>query len=128
MTDDLERDPQLGAWLSRVEAPDQVAEARALQRVREALRREGLVRAGGTWRGATAGWARTLVPLAAAAGLLGALLLQRLDVTGSGVVASAQESEMLDVIRRNDAESYLVSVAVANYRDDWATGLVGSNQ
>ena len=127
MTDDLERDPQLGAWLDRVEAPDAVAEARALRRVRDVLRRERVTVAGTTWRGATASWARTLVPLAAAAGLLGVLLLQRLGIP-EATVAAAQESEMLDVIRRSDAENYLVSVAVANYRDDWASSLVGSSQ
>lgn len=117
-----------GAWLDRVEAPDAMAEARALRRVREALRRAGPVGAGATWRGATAAWARTLVPLAAAAGLLGALLLQRLGMPESVVATTGQESEMLDVIRRNDAETYLVNVAVTNYRNDWATGLVGSSQ
>ena len=70
-----------------------------------------------------------LVPLAAAAGLAAALLVNRIGVPATAVASVALDSTQLyDVLRRNDAESYLVTVAVTNYRDDWASSLVGSEQ
>jgi hypothetical protein len=51
------------------------------------------------------------------------------NVSGPGRVGSGSVSlQLLDVRRRNDAERYLVTVAVTNYRDDWARSLVGSQQ
>ena len=62
-----------------------------------------------------------LVPLAAAAGIAAAIVVNRIGVPATSVAAVAQDTtQLLDVLRRTDAESYLVTVAVTNYRDDWA--------
>ncbi len=82
-----------------------------------------------TWRTEAAAWSRMLVPLAAAAGIAAAIVVNRIGVPVSSVATVTQDStQLLDVLRRTDGESYLVTVAVTNYRDDWASSLVGSAQ
>jgi hypothetical protein len=125
--DDLERDPALAAWLERTEAPDPADVERLARRVSTAVRAQWQPPMPRTWRTEAAGWSRLIVPLAAAAGLVAALLVNRLGVPATSVASVEQDSTQLyDVLRRTDAESYLVTVAVTNYRDDWASGLVGS--
>ncbi len=127
--ENLERDPELAAWLARTEAPDPAYVERLAHRVRAAVRAQWQAPMPHTWRTEAAGWSRLLVPLAAAAGLAAALLVNRIGVPATAVASVALDSTQLyDVLRRNDAESYLVTVAVTNYRDDWASSLVGSDQ
>lgn len=126
-SDDLERDPELSAWLARTEAPDPADVERLARRVSAAVRAEWQAPMPRTWRTEAAGWSRVIVPLAAAAGIAAALLVGRIGVPAATVASTAQDSTQLyDVLRRNDAENYLVAVAVTNYREDWASGLVGS--
>ena len=127
--DDVERDPELASWLARAEAPDPATVERLAQRVSAAVRAQWPTPMLRTWRTEAAGWSRVLVPLAAAAGLAAALPVNRIGVPAAAVATTAQDStQLFDVLRRNDAESYLVTVAVTNYRDDWASSLVGSEQ
>ena len=128
--DRLERDPELGEWLARAEAPDPAEVERLSRRISDAVRAEWQPPMPRTWRTEAAAWSRTLVPLAAAAGILAALLVSRIGVPSMSVasVAAQDTTQLFDVLRRNDAESYLVTVAVTNYRDDWASSLVGSDQ
>ena len=127
--DELERDPHLAAWIDRLESPGAAEVERLAQRVRAAVHAQWPAPRPRTWRAEAAAWSRTLVPLAAAAGLAAAVLVSRIGVPVRSGITSAQDStQLLDVLRRNDAESYLVTVAVTNYRDDWATNLVGSQQ
>lgn len=131
MSDELERDPALAAWIARVEEPDAASLERLSRRVSAAVRAEWRAPMPRTWRTEAAGWSRVLVPLAAAAGIAAAVLVNRIGIPAapSTTTASARDStQLLDVLRRNDAESYLVAVAVTNYRDDWARSLVGSEQ
>lgn len=128
-TDDegLERDPQLAAWLARVETPDQADVDRLARRVSTAIRAQWPAAMPRTWRTEAAAWSRMLVPLAAAAGIAAAIMVNRIGVPASSAATAAQDStQLLDVLRRTDGESYLVTVAVTNYRDDWANSLVGS--
>jgi hypothetical protein len=130
-TDDrgLERDPQLATWLARAEAPDQADVDRLARRVSAAVRAQWPVPMPSTWRTEAAGWSRLLVPLAAAAGIAAALVVSRIGVPVSSVATVAPDStQLLDVLRRTDGESYLVAVAVTNYREGWASSLVGSGQ
>lgn len=128
-TDDrLERDPELAAWLARTEAPDPADVERLERRVRATVRAQWPAPMLRTWRTEAAGWSRMLVPLAAAAGLAAALLVSRIGVPATAVAVAQDTTQLFDVLRRNDAESYLVTVAVTNYRDDWASSLVGSGQ
>jgi negative regulator of sigma E activity len=123
----LERDPQLGAWLARVEAPAQADVDRLARRVSAAVRAQWVPPMPRTWRTEAASWSRMLVPLAAAAGIAAAVVVNRIGVPASSVATATQDStQLLDVLRRTDGESYLVTVAVTNYRDDWANSLVGS--
>ena len=128
MTSDenLDRDPALAAWLACAEAPDPADVERLTRKVRAAVRAQWPAPMPRTWRTEAAGWSRMLVPLAAAAGIVAALLVNRIGVPASTVAAAHDTTQLLDVLRRNDAESYLVTVAVTNYRDDWASSLVGS--
>ncbi len=130
MTDgELERDPALGAWLARAESPDPADVERLTHRVRAAVRAQWPVPMPRTWRIETASWSRVLVPLAAAAGIAAAVMVNRIGMPGAALAASAQDStQLLDVLRRTDAESYLVTLAVTNYREDWANSLAGSRQ
>jgi hypothetical protein len=123
----LERDPQLGAWLARAEAPDQADVDRLAQRVSAAVRAQWPMPMPRTWRTEAAAWSRLLVPLAAAAGIAAAVVVTRLGapMEAPGTVTS-DSTQLLDVLRRTDGESYLVTVAVTNYREDWASSLVGS--
>jgi hypothetical protein len=125
-SDDLQRDPGLAAWLARAEAPDQADVERLAKRVSAAVRAEWPAPVPRSWRTEAAGWSRMIVPLAAAAGLTAALLVNRLGVPTSSVAETQDTTQLFDVLRRSDAESYLVTVAVTNYRDDWASSLVGS--
>ena len=127
--DNLERDPELGAWLARAEAPAPADVERLARKVSAAVRAQWPAAMPRTWRTEAAAWSRTLVPLAAAAGIAAAVLLSRIEVPTTSVATAAQDStQLFDVLRRTDAESYLVTVAVTNYRDDWAANLVGSGQ
>jgi len=127
-TDDggLERDPQLATWLARAEAPDEAEVDRLARKVSAAVREQWPAVLPRTWRTEAAGWSRLLVPLAAAAGIAAAAVVNRVGTPAANVVQDS--AQLLDVLRRTDAESYLVAVAVTNYRDDWANGLVGSEQ
>lgn len=125
----LERDPELAQWLARAEAPDPADEARLARKISAAVRAQWEPPMPRTWRTEAASWSRTLVPLAAAAGMLAAFLASRIGVPTGSVASAAQDStQLFDVLRRNDAESYLVTVAVTNFRDDWASSLVGGEQ
>ena len=127
--ENLERDPRLAEWLARTEAPDPSDVERLAQRVRAAVRAQWPAPVPRTWRTEAAGWSRFLVPLTAAAGIAAVLLVNRIGVPTATVAATAQDTtQLFDVLRRNDAESYLVTVAVTNYRDNWASSLVGSEQ
>lgn len=127
--DELERDAALGAWLARTESPDLADVERLNRRVSAAVRAQWSPPVQRSWRTEAAGWSRMLVPLAAAAGIAAALLVNRIGVpVASSTTASQDSTQLFDVLRRNDAESYLVTVAVTNYRDDWATSLVGREQ
>ena len=130
-TDDegMERDPQLATWLARAEAPEQGDVDRLARRVSAAVRAQWPVPMPRTWRTEAAGWSRMLVPLAAAAGIAAAIVVNRVGVPMSTAATVEQDStQLLDVLRRTDGESYLVTVAVTNYRNDWARSLVGSGQ
>ena len=125
----LERDPRLAEWLARTEAPDPSDVERLAHRVRAAVRAQWPAPMPRTWRTAAAGWSRMLVPLAAAAGIAAAVLVNRIGVPMTSIATVAQDTtQLLDLLRRTDGESYLVTVAVTNYRDDWAKSLVGSQQ
>ena len=125
----LDRDPVLAAWIARAEEPGAAEVERLARKVSAAVRAQWTLPAPRTWRTETASWSRTLVPLAAAAGIAAAVLLSRIAVPATAVAAAAQDTtQLFDVLRRNDAESYLVTVAVTNYRDNWASSLVGSEQ
>lgn len=127
--EELERDLQLAAWLARAEAPDPADVERLARRVSAAVRAQWTRPVPRTWRTEAAGWSRMIVPLAAAAGIAAAVLVNRIGVPARSVATASQDStQLFDVLRRNDAESYLVAVAVTNYRDDWASSLVGSEQ
>ena len=125
----LERDPELGAWLARVEAPGQADVDRLARRVSAAVRSQWALPMPRTWRTEAAAWSRMLVPLAAAAGIAAAIVVNRIGIPVSSVPTATQDStQLLDLLRRTDGESYLVTVAVTNYRDDWANRLVGSEE
>ena len=125
----LDRDPELGAWLARAEAPGPAEVERLARKVSAAVRAQWPAAVPRTWRTEAAAWSRTLVPLAAAAGIAAAVLLSRIVVPATTIATAAPDStQLLDVLRRTDAESYLVTVAVTNYQDDWASSLVGSGQ
>ncbi len=127
--EDLERDPELGAWLARAETPGPAAVERLTRKVSAAVRAQWPAAIPRTWRTEAAAWSRTLVPLAAAAAIAAAAVLSRIEVPTTSVATAAQDStQLFDVLRRTDAESYLVTVAVTNYRDEWASSLVGSEQ
>ncbi len=127
--DGLERDPALARWLAQVEAPAQADVDRLAGRVSRAVRDGWPVPVLRTWRTETAGWSRLLVPVAAAAGIAAAVVVGRIGTPSYAAGALAQDStQLLDVLRRTDAENYLVTVAVTNYREDWAAGLVGSER
>ncbi len=128
-TEEPGRDPELAEWLARSEAPDPAAIERLARRVSHAVHQAWPGQPRRTWRTETARWSRLLVPLAAAAGIAAAVVVGSIGVPVATVTASVQDStQLLDVLRRTDAENYLVTVAVTNYRDDWVTGLVGSTQ
>jgi hypothetical protein len=131
MTDDegLERDPQLAAWLARAEAPRQADVDRLARRVSAVVRAQWPVPMPRTWRTEAAAWSRVLVPLAAAAGIASAVMVTRLGAPVNSLTTVAPDStQLLDLLRRTDGESYLVAVAVTNYRNDWASSLVGGKQ
>jgi hypothetical protein len=114
----LDRDPTLGAWLARAEAP--VADAdveRLAARIAVAARREGDI----DLRTRAARLARYVMPLAAAAGIAAALLLRTSqtdrDVSPDAAIAQA--------FSRSDAGAYLVDVAFAGYDEAWARQFTG---
>ena len=124
--DELERDAALGAWLAREESPDPADVARLARRVSAAVRAQWPAPLPRTWRTETAAWSRMLVPLAAAAGIAAAIVVDRIGVPARSTTVTTANADLLDVVRRSDAEVFLVTVAVTNYRDDWASSLVGS--
>jgi len=124
--DNLERDPELAAWLARTETPGPIDVEKLERKVLAAVRAQWPAPVPRSWRTEAAGWSRLLVPLAAAAGLGAALVVNRIEVPATTLAAVQDSTQLLDVLRRNDAESFLVTVAVTNYRDDWASSLVGS--
>ncbi len=122
---ELERDPQIAAALGGLDDPATRTGAdwtRLEGRLRWAAQRPlRVLRRGAPWWEEAAHWARTVIPLAAAAGLAALLLIARADGPAKTAATLASDTpSFYGALGDSDSERQLVDATVGTLRADLA--------